>query len=464
MDFGNFNHLTTLSHLVSKYEISTQENKDAFFEEASFIQLIDYYTQKGMETNALNALEHALDCHRFSGSLNLRKAIFLLGKERYEKALDAIDFADVLMPNNLKITLVKAKVISHLDRTSEALCLLQDLKKEMTSSEIYLCEASIYERLEQYSEMFDALKFALAIEPSNEAALDKLWLCTEMSKRYEDSIILHDELLSENAYSSRAWYNLGHAHAYLGNYDEAIDAYEYAYLVDENFEFAYRDRAEICYELQYYKEALKSYDEALGLFEPDADLYLRVAQCHYHLSDSRTAKKYLAQAALLDSMQEEDIYFYIGKCYEAESDLNLAIGFYQKAIQIDDRREEYFIALAKAYVRQHQTILAEDAFQSATDTAPEDMNCWFEYAQFLIKEDRSEEALALLEEAAFYAIETDVLHCKVACLLLLGEREEAFRLFNDTLSEDYDSHGFFFHIMPEMKEDTVIRAILSFNR
>ncbi|MEM9887860.1 MAG: tetratricopeptide repeat protein [Bacteroidota bacterium] len=463
MNFKEFDHSTALSHLVSQYETTTKNGDPAFFEEDSFHRLVDYYEKEGKSKRALETIDHAIHCHQFSGNLYLRKALLLIQANRGEQALDVLEEAEIITPNELEISILQAKAFLSLGQHIEALSLLELLKEQYDCSEIYLQEALIYEDLEQFDNMFDALAAILYQQPTHAVALEKLWFCTEMSRRYEESTRLYDHLLEKDAYSSKAWHNLGQAYAYLGNYEAAIEAYEYAYLIDEDFEFACRDRAEICYELKYYKEALRSYEEILGLFEPDADLYLKAAQCHYHLKQIRQAKNYLAQAALLESMQEDEVLYYIGLCYAAEKDWNLAIEFYKKAIQVDEYKEEYFLSLAQSYWAKADYKSAGRYFQKAIDTAPETAMYWFHYAQFLIERGEIKLAFELLEEAEFYTVDTEVALCKVACLLLTERRDEAFQLFHDTLEEDTQSYHFLYNLMPSLKEDSIVKAIVSFH-
>jgi len=234
-------------------------------------------------------------------------------------------------------------------------------------------------------------------------------------------------------------------------------------LIDEDFEFAYRDRAEICYELHYYEEALASYEEVLGLFEPDADLYLRAGQCHFHLSNIEEAKNHLTQAIFLESVQDDEIFFYIGRCYAAEFIYAEAIRFYYKAIDADEHREEFYLHLAFAQVAQKNHKAAISAFQMATETAPEDASYWFHYAKFLIQTGKIKKAWNILQEAEIYTIGTDIAHCRVACLLMLEQRDKAFRLFNETLEEESRSHHFLFDLVPELKNDPILKAIISFH-
>jgi len=175
MDFGNFDYSPKISNLVSQYEATTQNGASAFYEEESFLQLIDYYEQEGMYNRAFETIDHAIECHRFSSSLYEKKATFLIDIKKEMEALEVLTEAETLTPNCLRIQLLKVKALSFLAMSSDALAIIEDLKQDTFStslSEIYLAEAVVYERLEQYDLMFDALKAALNIDNKNQAALE----------------------------------------------------------------------------------------------------------------------------------------------------------------------------------------------------------------------------------------------------------------------------------------------------
>ncbi|MEM1324626.1 MAG: tetratricopeptide repeat protein [Bacteroidota bacterium] len=461
MKFENFDNSTsTLSHLVAQYESDLQNGESAFLEEDAFLELVDYYDEEGQFGKALETLTHAIACHPFCTHLYLRKALLLIDAGKAKTALRTLIKAEALAPLSEDVLLLRSKAYTALGRYENALSLLNNCESTVN---VLLQRAQIYEQAEDHNAMFDALQAALKLDCTHPAALEKMWLCTELSKKYEESLVLYDQLLVRDAYSTRTWYNVGQIQAYLGRYEEAIESFEYAYLIDEEFEFAYRDRAEMCYELRYYKEALASYEEIFGLFEPDADLYLRAGQCHYHLGDIRAARNHLLQAALLDMMQAEDIYYYLGLCYAAEGSPEKAIEFYEKAIDIEPHREEYYLSLAQTYESLEQWDLAEENYRLATDTAPENRNYWFCLTQFLVKRGQTAAALDAIEEAKDFILSTDCNVCHVALLMMTHQQEAAFDLFHRTLEAAPESARFLFELQPDWASHEVLSAIVAYH-
>src|SRR5690625_6815507 len=82
-----------------------------------------------------------------------------------------------------------------------------------------------------------------------------------MINSFEESIELHKHIINEDPYSYMAWYNLGQAYSCVGQYEKALAAYEYSYLIEPGFELGYQDRGDLFFELGRYKEALECYNE-----------------------------------------------------------------------------------------------------------------------------------------------------------------------------------------------------------
>ncbi|MDX1940492.1 MAG: tetratricopeptide repeat protein [Saprospiraceae bacterium] len=459
----NFEDNQTILDLITEYEASVESGVELFLDEKTYLQLIEYYENEDQPDKALEATDHALGKHSYSIDFYLKKAQILIDIHQETLALQVLEKAAFIAPAEPEITLLRAEAMAHIGLHEEAFDLLNDLKTDANNEllcEIFVCEALIYEVLEEYERVFYALKTALLENPRHQEALERIWLCVETTKKYEESIKLHREILDIDPYSYLAWYNLGHAQAYLGNYEEAIEAYEYAYIINQKFEFAYRDCAELCFEIKKYLKALNCYTELSEHVDTDSDVYFCIGQCYQQLKDYNAARSYYTQTLQADPLNDEVLYF-IGECYAEEGKWKSALRYYKRAIRIEDAREEYYAAIGEAYFELGDIEKAETNFKAAIDLAPDQVEFCIQYTGFLIEIDRVEDALETLKEAEIYAEGSEILYCRIACLFALGRRQEAFYWLGEALNEDYDTHRALFDMMPTLENDAEVVSLIA---
>lgn len=451
-------------HLISKYEDLLESKGGVCFpDERPFHTLIDYFEGEHLLGRALEVAGHAILQFGYAPEFYLRKAEILLEKKKPEQALATLDQLDGLVPGCLSTSLLRAEGLAAMGMQHEAILLLDGLKSDATDSEmsdIYVREALIFHQAKQYERMFYVLKAALKYSPTNNEALSRMWYCVEHARKHEESIVLHHAILDEHPYCTLAWYNLGAAYYYECEYEKAAEAYEYAFLTREDFEFAYRDCAEVCLLRQDYHKALQCYQEVLERFEPDGDLFLQIGKCYLYLGNFLVARTFFEKATIFDPMCDESL-FHIGECYAGQKLWKKAIASYLKAIRIDDRREEYYAGLAEAYCKVGNYKKAQTFFRTATEVAPDDASYWIKYACFFMERRELEAALSVLEEAEEYTYSPAFLYHRSAFLFKLGKKREAFLTLEDALCEDYESRNSLFDLHPMLENDREVQAVIS---
>lgn len=452
-----------LNLLLTEYETLSDQGVTVFLEEKAYLQLIEYYESEEIFDRALEVTDHALRHYPFSFEFLLRKAALQFDDQQPSEALLTLEQAEALSPNQPEITLLRAEIYIFMERQDEAAIMLESLKplaNRATMADIYFVESILFESREEYERMFYALKAALEEDSSHHNALERIGLCVELSKKYKESVTLHKAILNEAPYAYQAWYNLGLAQSYLGDYEEAIEAFEYAFIIHDKFEFAYRDCAELCFELKKYHKALQCYKEAMEHFEADGDLLQQIGECYQQLQQYKDARFYFYESLRLDPMNDE-VLFHIGECYASEEAWSKAIRAYKKAIRIEDTREEYHGALADAYACREEWSKAEMHYRKAISIAPEESRYWVTYSLYLLATGQGERALDILEEAEQYADSSEVIYCRVACLFAVGRRKEACYWLAEALVEDFEEHGLLFQFRPELTNDPDVSNLLS---
>jgi len=445
----------TIFHLVSDYETKSKQGSANFLGEKAFIQLIEFYSQEGQYHKALDVIEHAINLHHFSSDLYIKKAELLLEVGQEQEALTTLEKASVYAPYEIEITLLKIEALIYLHVFLEAEQLIDSFKSHRDKQilgRIYFLEGLLFEQSGQNERMYFSLQESLRCNPENLDAIEHLWLCIELEKKYQQSIAFFEELLTKNAYSSLIWYYLGHSHSYLGNYEAAIEAYEYSFIIDPEFEEAYRDCGELCFEIKNYEKAFSIFQQLETLIDTDADILLRMGQCLQGLGKIKEAKSLFSKTVILDPHCDE-AFFHLGEVNAHTENWDSAIRYFKRAIYLEDSREEYYSALGQAYAQTGKIEKASWAFEKATHLAPEELQYWLLYITFLVDNNFLQEATEIIDMAEEESVGIELLYGKIVCLLLSGRRKEAFYWLGEALLEDYDAHSFIFHLYPKFIED-----------
>lgn len=457
-------HKNTLIHLVSEYEAMSQKGDVSLLEEKAFFKLVRYYENEFQRDKALEVLDHALEVYSYSVDFYIKKADLLLELRRLDDAALVIGTAESLAPGDCQVQLLQARFLCTSKQYEAALSLVADLHDQHDSlytSEIYLCQAYISEQMKDFDQMFDALGQILALDHTHTEALERIGICADTAKRYSDSIRLHTRIIDKDPYSYQAWYNLAHAYSCIGEYERAIDAYEYAFIINKDFEAAYKDCADLSFSLCNYPRALKTYLEAYEVFGQDIDLLTSIGQCLIHIGNNKTARKYLTKALKQDQYNDE-LHYYVGLSFAREGRWINAINAYRRALDLDEDREEYFAGLGEAYFQLNEFEKAEFYFRKAIKNGPEQSFIWLAYANFLMATDRLEAAVVVLDKADYYTQSVDLVYCKAACLFLQEKRSEALDVLGEGLTMDYSLHALLFTFVPYLQFDPDVQSILHY--
>ena len=459
-------HSTDIDQIVSKYESMLKSEEITSFDELVFIQLVDYYEKEFNLSKAFEAINKAIETYKFSPSLHARKAKLLLDTHDPDLATESIDRAEIFGYPYVEAQTLRAEALCQLGKYEESEYILRNLKlgyhpNSEELAQICFIEATIYECQDQYEKMFYALRATLLEKPTHEKALRRMFMCVELAKKHKESIVLHNQLIDQKPYSELAWFNLGHAYYYCNNYQDAIDSFEYAYIINPKFESAYRDCIEVCLATKNYSQGLKCIEEAIEHIDIDGDLLLKRGQCHEFLDDVAKAKVHYFRS-LSYNPKDDEVYFRIAECYSKEQLWESAIHFYKQAIRIDQQREDYLVGLAKSYYNLGRIRKADLTFQKVIDMSPQESSIWSEYIELLIKRNELSKANLFLQEAGNIANGSELLYCHSACLFLNGEEVKAFSVLEEAVITDFANHNKIYELVPSLKNNRKVNALIRY--
>jgi tetratricopeptide (TPR) repeat protein len=454
MEERDFDPSNDIKYLALEFEAMQETGTVSFLEKTDFLRLVEYYENDEDLAQALTVSEYALEQHPFSDEFFMRKAQLLIQMGQSEEALQWLSESLLYGPDEVDLAMLQAEAFLQLKEYEEALIALRTIHGQGCSredlSDLYFCEGLIFEAQEDFTAMFHAIRRALRLNPDNEAALERMWLCTELTRKYDASIKIHTQIIDQNPYAYLAWYNLGNAHACLGDWEKAIEAFEFTIVINEKFDYAYRDCIAACLEAGRFNQALELFNDLQAFQQPDAEILLKAGECYEMENRLERAVELYQQASQL-SDNDPDIHFKLGKAYAIQSRWDLALYSLEKAVSLDGRREEFLTALADVYFQTDDLDKAGALFQQATEVAPEQSGIWIQYAAFLIALGEIENAYETADEGSWYVPSPELEYLKSACLFLMGKYQEGRICLLQALTDNYDLHEMLFEIAPSWK-------------
>ncbi len=452
------------SSLVKQYEQMVKNNSITFLETEQFLNLIEHYETLEQFDKALVVTEHAIQQHAYTSTFYTKKAQFLLASGQEHEALNCLDKADSLNSNDVEIYLLRAEAFAGLNLNNEALEVLEHAEKIVSNEEwveVLKIKAAIYEASGSFKKSFDTLSEALQRDPDEEDLLSRIWLNVEMSGLFKESAELHRQLVDKAPYAKLVWYNCGHALFNLGEYGEAADCFEYAYLIDEAFEAAYTDRALCLFKLGLYEKALECYEMALDYIEPEAEIYTHMGECFELLDNPADAESFYLEAIRINPGYAE-AYFRLGECLFKREKWIGAKGAYEAAFCLN-KKADYLSALGETHYQLNDHEKALFFFQNASDMAPDECDKWIRLATFHMALGDYDTALETLDEASMYnECQINLNYCKVACLYQSGRKQEALNILQHTLNEDKSKrYNILFQLAPELQYADAFMATIN---
>jgi tetratricopeptide (TPR) repeat protein len=314
--------------------------------------------------------------------------------------------------------------------------------------------------MHDYLIQFALLRERAFREPNNQALFRSLLFCSELSGNHAESRDLYTTVIDHHPYCSYAWYNLGWAYVSLDEPEEALEAFEYAYITQPYFEEAYKACAELAVQHGLHRRALQCYTEMNDHAEADSDVLARMGECYRHLGDTRTAKKMCRLALKLDPYHADACY-HLGACLAAEKDYRQAVRWLQEAVRNDGQREEIHGLLASAYHSLGQNSKALYHLWEAVGIAPENAAGWLHLVEYMLASGDINDACEVLGQALENARNAELLYCTAACQFLSGKRLEATDTLRQALLADVNRRSDIFRWAPALRNDAEVQGLLS---
>jgi tetratricopeptide (TPR) repeat protein len=342
-----------LKELLEQYTNLRSGKSHSFIEEDSFERIIDYFDDQDDLAQALDAAETGLDYYPYSSLLLIKKADLLIATRRYTDALEVLEQAALYDSTDINLYILKTDAYLALDQQLKAVEILEEALQLFEGDEkidLLFELADVYDDYEEFDKVFDCLKLILEQDPVNEEALYKICFWTDFTGRNEESIRLHQAIIEDYPYSELAWFNLAAAYQGLKLFEKAIDAYQYAVVIDEKFDYAYRNMGDAYIRMRKYKEAIEVLEKVLELTRPEEVIYEAIGHCYHRLGKFAQARFNYRKASHM-SPQDSKLNYKIALTYINEEQWESAVKQLEIAMRINRNAPEYNMAMGECMLQ-----------------------------------------------------------------------------------------------------------------
>ena len=368
----------SINELLTQYNNLKNGYSGSFLDEDAFEKIIDYFDDQEELAKALEASEIAIEYYPYSSTLLLKKADILLATRKYREALDTLERAELFDANDINLYILKTDAYLAMDMHEKAVGLLEDAINSFEGEEkieLLFELADVYDDYEEFDKVYDCLKIVLEEDPANEEALYKICFWTDFTGRNEESIRLHLKIIDEHPYNELAWFNLAAAYQGLKLYERAIDAYQYALVIDEKFDYAYRNIGDAYIRLRKYKEAIEALEKVLELSKPEEVIYEAIGHCYDRMKNFAQARFHYRKASHLNP-EDSKLLYKIACTYYNEGQWVSAVKQLESALKIHRVQAEYNLLMGECKLQLREFKEAVQYLSTAVRVRPKNISGW----------------------------------------------------------------------------------------
>jgi tetratricopeptide (TPR) repeat protein len=222
-----------------------------------------------------------------------------------------------------------------------------------------------------------------------------------------------------------AWFNLAAAYQGIKLYEKALDAYQYAIVIDDKFDFAYRNMGDAYIRLRKYKEAIEALERVIELSKPEALIYEAIGHCYDKLYNNAQARLYYRKASHI-TPEDSKLYYKIACTYFNEAHWESAVKQLESAIVILPNQPEYNLLMGECKMQLGFYKDAIQYFSTVVSSRPRNKKAWEALIRGLYKSEFMDEAEDQVNSALDLTSGTTIfIYYRSLILFALGKSKEA---------------------------------------
>lgn len=450
---------------LAKFESMLKTNSVYFFDSTEFEEIINHYLNSGKSSLAKKAIELGLKQHPSSISLKLAFVEMLIFEEKFDKASLMLNELEKIEPSNDQVYLHKAALFSKKDMHKEA---ITELNKALLFAEDEVDILSMIGMEYLYLDDYDTarLNFAkcLDVEFDDYSSLYNIIYCFDMEQKHHEAVDYLLEYIDKEPFCEIAWHQLGRQYYILEKFQEAVKAFDYSIVIDEQFVGAYIEKAKTLEELNRFDEAIANYLMAIELEDGTPFIYLRLGMCYERIAEKKQALKYYNLTVKEDPLLAKG-WLALTNLYVTEKNYSKALLFINKALNIDNENTMYWSRFAEINLELNLFEEAASAFEKCIKLEDYRLDVFVGLIDLLYYIGDFEKALSYARKAKSLYKDFAEIEYRLSGLYFTVEDEvKGVQYLKNALQLDYEYHKVMQDLYLSVYNKTVVKELLEENK
>jgi tetratricopeptide (TPR) repeat protein len=450
---------------LSKFESMLKTNKVLFFDSEEFEEIILHYIDMGKAALAKKALKLALDQHPKSTGLKLVQVEMLVYDDKLEIAEKLLNELYAIEPTNEEIYIQKANIYSKRDQHEKAVELLKTaLKYTEDYADVYNLIGMEYLFMDNLELAKESFIKCLEEDFDDQSALYNVVYCFEFLDQNIEAIAYLNKYIDKNPYSEIAWHQMGRLYYGIKDYDNAIRAFDYATLIDDEFLGAFMERAKAFERIKKYEEAIESYNRTIELDDATSYALLRIGKCYEKLGNKVQALKYFNKTVHEDPLLDKG-WIAITDFYIRQKNYQKALFHVNKALQIDNQNRLYWKRFATINKQMNFFEEAEFGYRKAVEFGDTGLDTWLFWVDLLQFLGEFESAVqTLLQATEYYPEENEIEYRLAGLYFMLQDNTKAKFHLSNALRLNFDNYILLEDLFPVVWSRKMVQNYVAKNK
>jgi tetratricopeptide (TPR) repeat protein len=301
----------------------------------------------------------------------------------------------------------------------------------------------------------------IVLDLENDLYWYSYFLSAELIENNSNAISFAKKIIEKQPYCLLAWFYLGLFYQKQEDHLNAIEAFDYAILIDQEYTRTYSYKAESLAEIGHFQKAIDCCLESIEFEEPNCNTYFEIGEYYEKLDKLDKALAYFYKSLRKDNLFA-DAWYSIALILDFQGNHLESLYHIKQALENNKTNIDYLFLYAEVHEKVGFMKEAQIAYKKVLEIDNLDQESWLNYSNILYQQESTQDAIDALYNAIEYNPNNAKIYFRLSAYLIeTGDKTKGLNLFKHALTINYDLHAELFQYMPKIKDNKDLINLLN---